>query len=171
VGPDPDAPRRAGHVDERRHPRVVVVQDRHVVRALPLEDAQLGGRVRRLGAVPVQVVRRDVEQPRRVGPETVHVLELERGELERHDRPGRERRGDPRQGGADVACHHRRKPFGGEHRADQLHGGRLAVRPGHRHDAAAGRQEPKAELDLAPHRQTAASAAMTTGASPARRAT
>ena len=57
---------------------------RHDLRARALEDAQLRVAVRLERAVPVEVVRLEVEQHGDVARELVHVLELERRQLADH---------------------------------------------------------------------------------------
>ena len=119
--------------------------DRHVVGPLVLEDPELRVAIRLPGPVPVEVVGLEIQEHRDPRPELVNVLQLEARELA----------DDPAslvvelgQRAADVPRHGR-----GEHLAEKGGGRRLAVRPGHAEDRR--RQQPAAELDLAPDRNAA----------------
>ncbi len=122
-----------------------------VARLLPLEQPQLRVSVLLEAAVPVEMVGLEVEQDADARPERVHVLELERGELE-HE-PGAVRRLEPADRCADVAGDLDGYAAGTEDLADELGGRRLAVRAGDADDRAR-REEPRAQLDLAPHRES-----------------
>ena len=122
--------------------------DGDVLRDLVLEDPELGGAVVLEGLVPVEVVRRQVEQDRDVRAEGVDVLQLEARELA-HD-PGSfaERAVEPGQRAADVPGHGHVLAGGAEDVSEKLARGRLAVRPGDAENRVG--EEPEAELDLAP---------------------
>ena len=104
--------------------------DRGVLRRLVLEDPQLRVAVRLERAVPVEVVRLEVEEHRDPRAELVDVLELEARQLA--DDPGLGRRVDPRVA-RGRRCRQRR-PRPREHRAEPLGRRRLAVRPRHADD-------------------------------------
>jgi hypothetical protein len=97
--------------------------------------------------VPVEVVRREVQQHRHLERQLVHVLELERGQLA-HD-PGVLVRVHRRQRAADVAGDLDRAPRRAEDLAEQLRRRRLALRARDAEERARCEQPP-AELDLAP---------------------
>jgi hypothetical protein len=96
------------------------------------------------GAVPVEMVRLEVQENRGLELELVHVLELE----------GRELAHDPRvlgsidraQRAADVSRHDDLAAGGAEDRAEQLGRRALALRPVTPHERART-EEPIAELD------------------------
>ena len=115
-----------------------------------LEDPQLRVPIRLVGAVPVEMVGLEIEEDGDAEAQLVDVLELERRELA-HD-PVRLRDGAERI--ADVARDGHVTPGRTEDRAEELDGGRLAVRP---RDAKDGRrpEEPIPELDLRPHGESA----------------
>src|SRR5581483_7672307 len=102
-------------------------------------------------AVPVEVVRLEVEQHGDVAGEGLDVLELERRELA-HD-PGAGADGAER--GADVPGHRDVATRGAEDGAQELDGGRLPVRARDADEPRAARQEAVPELDLRPHRDPA----------------
>ena len=106
---DPESPRN--HVDARA-----------------LQDAELGVAVRLERAVPVEVVRLEIQEDGHVARELVDVLELETGELTHDPRVRRQRPVEPRQRPADVAGDRHESTRGSKHRTEQLGRGRLAVR-------------------------------------------
>ena len=128
---------------------------RHDLRARALEDAELRVAVGLEGAVPVEVVGLEVEEDGDVAGERVDVLELEARELA--DDPGVRRRDlrRRRQRPADVAGDLDGPAGGAEDRAEQLGRRRLAVRPRDADRARRRREQPVAELDLAPERDAA----------------
>jgi hypothetical protein len=142
VGGELDAPAAAGNRAEApRH-------NCDVVRGLILEDPQLRVAVALERAVPVEVVRLEVEEDRDPRLELLDVFQLEARELA--DDPVR-RLGlthELAQRGTDVPGRPR-----AEHRAQQLGRGRLAVGTGDADERV--RQEARGELDLAPDRDPA----------------
>ena len=100
--------------------------------------------------MPVEVVGLEIEQNGDVAGELVNVFELERGQLA--DDPVRLAHGGQRR--ADVSCDNHSHGGGAEDRAEQLRGGRLAVRARDADEPRAG-QKPEPELDLGPHRDAA----------------
>ena len=128
---------------------------RHDLRPCPLEDAELRVAVCLEAAVPVEMVRLEVEEDGDVAGERVDVLELEARQLA--DDPCVVAGGLGRVGesATDVSGDLDRAPGGTEHRAEQLGCGRLPVRAGDADQPRAGRQQPVAELDLAPDRDAA----------------
>jgi hypothetical protein len=127
-----------------RHGAEPAGDDGRVLRRLVLEDAELRGAVGVEGAVPVEVVRLEVEEHRDRAAQLVHVLELEAREL--HD-DGVALRDPPvqlRERAADVPGHRR-----AQHPAEELARRRLPVRAGDADEP--GAQQPRAELDLAPY--------------------
>ncbi len=105
--------------------------------------------------MPVEVIGGEVQQHRRLGRERERVLELERGDLA-DDRCARRRRRvrslcEPAQREPDVSRDPNREVRLAVKMADQLHGGRLAVRPRHGDDLV--RDHPPRELELAEDRQ------------------
>ena len=129
--------------------RVGGVADVRVRPPLPLEDARLRRRVRVHRPVPVQVVRRQVQQDRHLRMEPVDVEQLERRGLDGQDVPRLARR--QRERVPHVPAGAGLQPRRRQHRREQLDGRRLAVRPGHRQvrDGA----HPRAQLELAPDRE------------------
>ena len=114
-----------------------------------LEDAELRVAVRLEGAVAVEVVRLEVQENGDLAGELVDVFELEARELADDPGPRLDLAVEVGQRAADVPgdrCL--------QHDAEQLAGGRLAVRPRYAEDP--GRQQAVAELDLAPDRYPAA---------------
>ena len=108
AAPGPAAQPPAGQLLE--DPGVVGAQQRRVVGRLVLEDAQLGVHVGAVGAVPVEVVLREVEEDGHRRPEPLDVLELEARELGDHRRVRRDLAGHAGQGVADVAADGDRQP-------------------------------------------------------------
>ena len=100
------AARAERHVASRRaaqvlhHHGVVDPADRHVVAALVGEQAGLGVGVGREVAVPVEVVGREVEPRRGIGPEGAGERQAEAGALDDEARRGRGR--SPRRAGPRV---------------------------------------------------------------------
>ena len=129
-----------------RHRREAARDDRDVVRALVLEDAELRRAVGVEVAVAVQMVRGDVEENGDVRPKVVDVLELEARELADDPAAAVLRLGERP---ADVPGHRR-----AEHLAEERRSRRLPVRAGDADDRR--REQPRAELDLAPDREPAA---------------
>jgi hypothetical protein len=139
-----DAPPLAG--DGREAPR----DDGDVVGRLVLEDAELGGAVGVEVAVPVEMVRCDVEEDGDARPQLVDVLELEARQLADDPRVGGDRSVQPGQRPADVAGDGDLSPRGAKDLAQELARRRLAVRPGDAQQRVG--EDPEAQLDLAPHR-------------------
>ena len=137
VGRELDAARAARHVTEASG------NDGDVVGVLVLEDPQLGGPIRLEVAVPVEMVRLQVEQYRDPGPEAVDVLELEARELADDPLVRGDVADELAERSADVPG-----GAGAEHRAEQLGRRRLAVRPGHADDRV--REQSRRQLDLTP---------------------
>ena len=159
---------RAGHAEgeaDRRQPSVHLrvphqALGRRVGRVVdarrdrPGVDAALGERVGVQVAVPVDVVRRDVEHRGRVRPDRGRPVQLEAGQLDGEHVVARLRHHHLEQGRPDVARGHRAQPGGGEDRGEHADGRRLAVGAGDRQPGrgALERAQPPGELDLAPDR-------------------
>jgi hypothetical protein len=122
--------------------------DREVLCGLVLEDPELGVAVTLEGAVPVEMVRLEVEENRDPGTEFLDVLELEARELAHDPLIGLHLTDQLAQRGADVPGGPR-----AEHRAQQLGRGRLPVRAGDADDRIL--QVARSELDLTPDRRPA----------------
>src|SRR6185312_13063202 len=93
--------------------------------ASPLEDSQLRVAVGLEGAVPVEMVRLEVEQHCDLAGQLVHVLELKARQLADDERARLDLAVEVGQRAADVSRGRRL-----EDRAEQLRGRRLAVRAG-----------------------------------------
>ena len=118
---------------------------------LPREDPTLRLLVGLERAVPVQMVRRQVEQDRDPGMQRALVRELEgRGLDDQHVVPF-EGRGGERP--ADVAARDGVQPAGTQARREHARGRRLPVRSGHGEVRHA--DEPGPQLELAPHGEVA----------------
>ena len=127
----------------------------HDLGARPLEDAELCVAVRLKAAMAVDVVGLEVEKDGDVAGEGVDILKLEARELA-HDprvRPCLLRGGCERP--ADVAGDLGGTAVRAENCAEELGRRCLPVRSGHADEARPGREEPVAELDLAPERDAA----------------
>jgi hypothetical protein len=101
--------------------------------------------------VAVEVVRLQVQEHADARSQLVHVLELERRELD--DEPRVRRRSERGERAADVPCDLDGLGGSAEHRTDELHRRRLAVRAGDADERV--REQARAELDLAPDRDAA----------------
>jgi hypothetical protein len=140
------APARPRNVHTGRH-------DRDLLGRLVSEQAQLRLAVCLQGPVPVEVVLLDVQEQSHIGRECLRVLGLKARHLaddgglgvDLADQRGQRRAHVPRQRDRQA----RRAPD----RPEQLGGGGLPVRAGHRHEPV--RQEPPGELELSEHRQPA----------------
>ena len=95
----------------------------------------------------------EVEKDRDTWSQLVDVLELEARQLAHDPRIPVERFVEARQGTSDIARNHHRLSCCTKHRPEQLAGRRLPVRAGHADEGIS--QQTKAELDLAPDRNTA----------------
>ena len=116
---------------------------RHDGGARPLEDPQLRGAVRFERAVPIEVVRLEVQQHRDPRPELVDVLELKRGQLDDDELLRLDLAVELRQRPTHVSRHrcaeHEAQPFGCR---------RLPVGASDSNDWI--RKQPGGEFDLAP---------------------
>jgi hypothetical protein len=144
--PELDAPPLPRDLEARRH-------DRHLVRRLVAEQPQLRVPVCLERAVPVEVVLGDVEEQRGVGRQRLGVLGLEARHLADDGGLGVDRAHQRGQRRAHVAGQRDGQARLPPDRAEQLGGGGLAVRAGHRHEAV--RQQPPGQLQLAEHRHAA----------------
>jgi hypothetical protein len=136
-----------GRARDRGGRLVVEVPDVDVGRTLEREHPRLRRRVRVERAVPIQMVRRQVEQHRDPRVERRLRRKLEGGDLDDEHvvgLPGRRRERPP-----DVAARHGVQTGRPQACGEQAGGGRLAVRPGHGDVRRPG--EPGAEFELAPH--------------------
>lgn len=152
---EPDGPAPLDHVGLPDHPLGGGVL--HVVDAGhpgALVHAGLGRGIRLEGAVPVHVVRCEVEAARGERGDAVAVVQLEAGQLDGEDVVGLGVHDRLEDRGADVADRRGAQPGRGEDRGQHLHGRGLAVGAGDgepRRGALAWPQPP-GQLDLAPHR-------------------
>ena len=134
-----------GELDPPR-PNLVIEtawNDRRVGLGLVLEDPQLGAPVSLERAVPVEMVRLEVEQHCDPRPKLVYVLELKRGQLDDDELLRLDLAVELGERPADVSGHRR-----AQHEAKPLRRRRLPVRAGDSEDRV--RQQPGRELDLAP---------------------
>ena len=129
---------------------IVSVEHGRIALVLVLEDPQLDARVLLQRAVPIEMIRRDVDQRGGVAVEAADVLELEAGQLADDDGALGEVRSDLAERDADVATDPVRQAVGTQHRANQLGRRRLPVGARHADDARARRQQAVAQLDLGP---------------------
>ena len=133
------------------HDRIVPVQDREVLRLLAREEAGLGGGIGLERAVPVEMVRRQVDEAPDPRPELLHPLELEARHLgDRHVGVAADG-GD--QGRAEVAADEGTSARPCERETHEARGRALAVRAGDGDHGA--RKKRRRHLDLAPHRKAA----------------
>jgi hypothetical protein len=146
VGSELDAVRASGDGAEATR------DDGHVGFGLVLEDAQLGFAVGVVRAVTVEMIGLEVQQDRNAWAQPMDVLELEARQLAHNPGVPVECAVEARQRTADVARDRDRPAVGTEHRAEQLARRRLAVRAGDADERVP--QQAKAELDLAPDRDS-----------------
>ncbi len=104
-------------------------------------------------AVPIEMIRRDVEQHRGLRRELERVFELERRCLADDRRARLDRLDERAERGADVAGDGDRQAGLAMDVADQLRRRRLAVRAGHGDELVL--KQPPGELQLAEHRNPA----------------
>ena len=102
--------------------------------------------------MPVEVIGLEVEQDGDVAGERMDILELEARELADDPRVFRGGFGRVGESAADVSGDFDGPSRGAEDRAQQLGRRRLAVGAGDADETCARRQQPVAELDLAPDR-------------------
>jgi hypothetical protein len=133
------------------------------LRARPLEDAELRARYASNVPVPVEVVGLEVE---RTATSHASVWTSSSWKLESSQtihEPSRRNEGGIGEGTTHVAGHLDLPAGRAEDRAEQLGRRRLPVRAGDADQARARRQQPVAELDLAPDGDVARSAPATSG--------
>jgi len=121
---EPDHPPRR----QARQPRragIVAAQDRQPIRPLKADQVRFGGRIRFQRPVPVEMVRRDIEDSpqRRAGR---RQLKLKAAQFHDHHVGWPDGGQHVQQHVADVAADMRHPPGGAAHRPDQRGGCRLA---------------------------------------------
>ncbi len=157
-----DGDRSHTHVTPRGHlradprtPIVVDTDDRVITPPLTREDSGLDRRIVLHGPMPVEMIRRDVEQHGHVRVQRRRQVDLEGRQLE-HIGPRRRRRRQVQHRLADIATDFRIEAKLLQHVANQGRGRRLAVGAGDADDArllASLRRADRAEeqLDIADH--------------------